>query len=340
MMQIDGSFGEGGGQIIRSSLALAALTGKGVEITNVRAGRKKPGLQRQHLVAVRAAAEVSNGLIQGDELGSTHLVFEPGHITGGFFDLPIGTAGSTSLVMQTILMPLLFADQQSTLTIGGGTHNPMAPPFEFLRDAYLPNLRAMCADVTIRMHRAGYFPVGGGRVEVTVNPVKRLQGIELMERGERRSAHALIRLAKLPRHIAEREAQALRKSLRWPELTIEIDEQTDAQGPGNAVVLHVGYEHATEVVTAIGERRKSAEEVAQAAVDEALAYDAADAPVGEHLADQLMLPLALAGSGRYRASCLSLHTRTHAELIQRFLDVPISLKPDADPDGPGEVVIG
>ncbi|MEO0475630.1 MAG: RNA 3'-terminal phosphate cyclase [Planctomycetota bacterium] len=339
-LHIDGSFGEGGGQIVRSSLALAALTGRSVEITNMRAGRKKPGLQRQHLVAVRAAAEVTHGSVEGDELGSTHILFEPGHTTGGTYHLPIGTAGSTSLVMQTVLMPLLLAGQPSTLKLGGGTHNPMAPPYEFLRDTYLPQLRAMGGEIMINLKQAGYFPKGGGEVDVTIEGINKLRPIELMERGKRLNAHALIRLAQLPEHIAERQAKTVRRKLGWPDLTVEIDHQPNAWGPGNAVVLTVQYEHTTEVFTSIGERGKPAERVAEAAIKEALSFDASRAAVGEHLADQLMLPLALAGGGRYRASCLSLHTTTHAELIQRFLDVPITLEPDGDPASPGTVIIG
>ncbi|MEM6258305.1 MAG: RNA 3'-terminal phosphate cyclase [Planctomycetota bacterium] len=339
-LHIDGSFGEGGGQIVRSSLALAALTGRSVEITNVRAGRKRPGLQRQHLVAVRAAADVTHGSVEGDEIGSTHILFEPGHTTGGTYHLPIGTAGSTSLVMQTVLMPLLLAGHPSTLKLGGGTHNPMAPPYEFLRDAYLPHLRAMGGSVSIRLNQAGYFPRGGGEVDIEIDGTDRLRGIELMRRGGRQSSHALIRLAQLPGHIAERQAKAVRRKLGWPDLTVETDHEPNAWGPGNAVVITARYEHTTEVFTSIGERGKPAERVAEQAINEALSFDASGAAVGEHLADQLMLPLALSGHGRYRASCLSLHTATHAALIQRFLDVPITLEPDEDPSGPGTVAIG
>jgi len=338
MIEIDGSFGEGGGQIVRSSLALSAITGKAVRLTNVRAGRKRPGLQRQHLVAVQAAAKVCNAQLEGDTLGSTQIVFVPGDIAGGYFDLPIGTAGSTALVMQTVLLPLLLAPDPSTLQLGGGTHNPLAPTFEFLRDTYLPRLRDMGGTVDARLYNAGYYPVGGGRVQVNIAGNAELKGIELLERGDRQHAHALIRLARLPDHIAERQARTLRRALNWPDLEIEIDHQRDAQGPGNAVVLTCRYEHATQVFSAIGERRKSAEQVAEEAAEQARTYEAADAPVDEYLADQLMLPLALAGYGRYRAACVSLHTRTHAELIRRFLDVRIELSEGRA--GGAEITIG
>jgi RNA 3'-terminal phosphate cyclase (ATP) len=324
MLHIDGSEGEGGGQILRTSLTLAIVTGVPIRIVNIRARRSKPGLMRQHLTAVQAAAGISSARVEGAAVGAKEISFTPGAVAPGEHHFAIGTAGSTTLILQTVLPALLLAAGPTRLTLEGGTHNPQAPPFEFLDRAFLPLVRRMGPRVEATLERAGFYPAGGGRLSVAIAPAGRLAGFELLERGEIRSRRGTVLLANLPAHIAEREVQHLAEQTGWDSGCFEI-RRVDSAGPGNAVVLELASEAVTEIFTAFGEVGVTAEAVADQAVREMRRYLAAGAPVGEHLADQLLLPLALAGSGAFRTPPLSLHARTQIELIPRFLDVRFSV---------------
>ena len=323
MITIDGSMGEGGGQILRSSLALAALTGKDVRLERIRAGRSKPGLMQQHLTSVRAAAAISRADLAGDELGSQQLTFRPRSVQPGEYRFAVGTAGSALLVLQTVLPPLLVAEGTSTLKLSGGTHNSAAPPFDFMVHAFLPLIARLGPQVSATLVRHGFYPAGGGKLEVTIEPASLRRGFELLERGtvNRRRARALV--ARLPRTVGERELAVIRERLGWNESECQTEEVAHSKGPGNAICLTLECEHVTEVVTAFGSRGVLAEEVARQAADEAQSYLAAEVPVGEHLADQLLLPLALAGGGSFRTVEPSLHTRTNAEVLTRFLPVKV-----------------
>lgn len=326
MIEIDGSFGEGGGQILRSSLALSMVTSTPVRIRNIRAGRSKPGLMRQHLTAVQAAAHICGARVSGDAIGSKDVIFEPGEVNGGDYEFRIGTAGSTTLVLQTILLPLLLADRPSRITLDGGTHNPFAPPFDFLAQAYLPLVNRMGPTVRASLERPGFFPAGGGRIVVDIEPAKGLVGFDLTERGElvRRRARAFV--ANLAPSIGERELAVVAKRLQWTpdELSVEIVEKS--HGPGNILTLALEYEHVTEVFTGFGEVKRSAEAVATHAVQACERYVKRSAPVGEYLTDQLMLPMAVAGAGSFASTGLSRHAETHIELIRRFLEVQIDVR--------------
>jgi RNA 3'-terminal phosphate cyclase (ATP) len=335
MLTIDGSQGEGGGQVLRTSLALSMVTGTPFRIDHIRARRPRPGLQRQHLTCVEAAAEVSRARTTGAALGSRHLTFEPGNLAAGEYNFKVGTAGSAILVLQTVLPPLLLADGPSRVTISGGTHNIAAPPFDFLQASFLPLVGRMGPRVTATLVRHGFYPAGGGKLTVEIEPVRRMTPLDLLDRGPiaRQSATALI--ARLPRHVAERELGVVGESLGWTDDRLHIREISDSKGPGNALLIEIAAEHVTEVFTAFGERGRPAERVAAAAVEEAQAYLAADAPVGPHLADQLLLPMALARGGSIRALPLTLHSRTNMDVIGRFLDVRFEVEED---DGRGTVV--
>lgn len=326
MLEIDGAMGEGGGQVLRSSLALAMVTGVALRIVRIRAGRAKPGLAQQHLTAVRAAARISSAHVRGDRVGSTELEFTPRAVAPGHHHFSIGTAGSTTLVLQTILYPLLLADAPSTVVIEGGTHNPLAPPYDFIARTFVPALRRMGARIDVALRRPGFYPKGGGAIEATIEP-SALRPIEIETRGriERRRAVALV--SRLPIHIAERELAVLREGIGRAELEAR---EVDAAGPGNAVLVDLEHAAGTTVVSAIGSRGVRAEQVAAGVVDEVRRFEAADAPVDEHLADQLLLPLALAGGGCFRTLPPTLHTRTNAELIGRFLPVDFALEPSPD----------
>jgi len=337
MIAIDGSFGEGGGQILRTSLALSVVTGKPFRIRKIRAGRKKPGLGRQHLTAVGAAAEVSGARVSGDALGSQELTFTPGPPRGGSYRFDVGTAGSCTLVLQTVLPALLLADVPSELTLEGGTHNPFAPPFEFLERALLPLLNRMGPEVTARLRRAGFYPAGGGRVDVSIRPCAHLAGLQLRERGTaaRRSARALV--SGLPLRIAERELKVVRRRLSLDERALSAEE-VPSNGPGNVVMVEVESEQVTEVFTAFGRKGLPAERVARAAASQAAEYLESGVPIGRRLADQLLLPLALAGGGSFRTLPPTDHSVTNIEVIGKFLDVPIRTQ-EVDRDA-WEAVIG
>ncbi|HEV7842920.1 MAG TPA: RNA 3'-terminal phosphate cyclase [Pyrinomonadaceae bacterium] len=330
MLTIDGSFGEGGGQIIRSSLALSLITGKPFRIYNVRAGREKQGLQRQHLTAVNAAAEIGGAQVDGAAVGSREFTFVPGRVTPGEYHFAIGTAGATMLVLQTILPPLMIANAASVVTLEGGTHNKHAPPFDFLQKAFLPLVNRTGPRVSIELERYGFYPPGGGRINVYIEPRSEAKRLEIETRGamEDKCARALV--VKLPQSIAERELAIIREHLDLNEDKLRVETSNNALSPGNVVMIEIRSQQLTEIITSVGERGVRAETVAERAALEAAGYLATGAPVGIHLADQLLIPLALAGGGSYTTGPLSLHTTTNIEIIQKFLDVEIKATPAGD----------
>jgi len=326
MLVIDGSYGEGGGQILRTTLALSLVTGKPFRIENIRAGRKKPGLLRQHLTAVNAAASIGQAAVVGASLGSQQLTFEPGEVVPGDYAFAVGTAGSATLVLQTILPPLLTASGPSALTLEGGTHNPFAPPFDFLAKVFLPLINTMGPQVLANLQRPGFYPAGGGKFQVAIRPSGGLTGFDLLERGEIRRRQAKAIVAGLPRHIAERELKVIQQAMKWDRTCLTIEELPGSPGPGNVVTVELGSEHVTEVFTGFGQRGLKAETVADGVVQAARRYLAADVPVGEHLADQLLVPLALAGRGSFKTLPPTSHTKTNLEVLKHFLPIDISLE--------------
>ena len=329
MIVIDGSQGEGGGQILRTSLALSLVTGQPFRMERIRAGRQKPGLLKQHLTAVEAAKAVGCAEVAGASLGSQGLEFKPGPVTPGNYRFAVGTAGSATLVLQTVLPALMTAPSRSTLTLEGGTHNPMAPPFDFLEKCFVPLINRMGPHVELELRRPGFFPAGGGKFHVKIEPVKNLAHLALLERGPIRNRKATIWNSKLPETVAERELEVIRESLRWRPDECAVENVQHRLGPGNAVVLAMAAESVTAVFTSFGERGRPAEEVAMSAVEAATAWLDSDVPVDEHLADQLLIPMVLAGSGSFRTTRPSLHTVTNAEVIQRFMRVPIRIEEES-----------
>lgn len=319
MLVLDGSQGEGGGQILRSALSLSLVTGAPFRIENIRAGRPRPGLMRQHLTAVEAAAAVGRADITGASVGSRVLTFKPGRAKGGDYAFSVGTAGSATLVFQTVLPAVMTAAEPSTLVLEGGTHNPMSPPFDFLAKTFLPLLGRMGPRVEAVLERPGFYPAGGGRIRVTVSPAAKLEPLVLESRGQIRARRGRAVVANLPRAIAERDLSALARELEWESSAFSIEERTDSIGPGNAVIVEVEGEHLTEVFTGFGEKQVRAEAVANGVAAEVRAYLAVDAPVGQHLADQLILLLALAGQGSFRTVTPTKHAHTQLDVINRFL---------------------
>jgi RNA 3'-terminal phosphate cyclase (ATP) len=325
LVSINGAMGEGGGQILRTSLALSLCLGKPFRIVNLRAGRKKPGLRRQHLVCVKAAAKIGGAKVEGASLGSQELTFIPTSIRPGDYNFDIGSAGSTTLVLQSILPALLMANGPSTLTLQGGTHNPFAPPFEFLEKAFLPIINRMGPKIQACLERPGYYPKGGGRLSVTIQPAKKLQILHLDERGEIQERRATATVAGLPRHIAERELRVIGEKLQWGKECLHIREESPDRGPGNIVTIEIKSKNITEVFTAFGERGVRAETVADKAAKAAYLYMDVNVPVGKHLADQLLLPFTLAGGGSFNTLQPTLHTRTNSEVVQLFQNIRISM---------------
>lgn len=315
---IDGSEGEGGGQVVRNALALSLVTGQPFRITNIRGRRDKPGLMRQHLTAVEAACAIGGAECEGVSIGSSEIAFTPGRTTPGEYRFAVGTAGSTSLVLQTILMPLLLADAPSRLVLEGGTHNMMAPPFEFIERAFLPIINRMGPKVSARLTRHGFFPRGGGRIEVDIIPEK-LVPIDCLDRGALKSVSATALFAGLPFEIAEREIKTARKLLPdWQEDAFSVRQLPEEQGPGNALLLEAAFEHVTEVVTGFGKLGVSAESLAHNAAQRMAGFLASDAFAGPYLADQMLLPFALAGGGSFTTVKPSQHAQTAADVIGRF----------------------
>ena len=334
MLRIDGSLGEGGGQILRSSLALSLVTGKPFVIEKIRANRKKPGLMRQHLAAVTAAAEVSQAHVEGAMLGSMRLTFCPGPIRASDYGFDVGTAGSATLVLQTVLPALLLAEGESNLTLRGGTHNPMAPPYDFLVKSYLSLVNRIGPTVEARLVRPGFYPVGGGELQVHIQPARQLGRLELTDRGEIRAHRVRVLLANLPRHIAERECRTIAQQTGWSEDCFAIEEPKDARGPGNVVMIELEAENVTEVCTSFGRIGVKAEEVALEALREAEEYLASGVPVGRHLADQIMLPLGIgayfgSGGGAFHTLALSPHAATHLEILRCFLRLHAKVEYDS-----------
>lgn len=321
MMELDGSLGEGGGQILRTALSLAMITGEPFRIRQIRARRTRPGLMRQHLVAVQAASQICGARVDGAAVGSQELEFIPGPVKGGDYRFAIGTAGSCTLVLQTLLPALLLADRPSTLQLSGGTHNPMAPPAQFLQRAFLPRLAEMGAEIDLELERFGFYPAGGGEVRARVRPCARLRARARMERGARTASYAECFIAGVPGRVAQRELECVGKAMHWGDAQLLNRTLPSDQGPGNALLLTFGHEHVTEVFTAFGEKSVSAENVARHAVQCARRYLSSRAAVGEYLADQLMLPLALAGGGGFTVDKVSMHARTNAQVIEIFLPV-------------------
>jgi RNA 3'-terminal phosphate cyclase (ATP) len=324
MIIIDGSEGEGGGQVLRTALSLSLVTGKPFRIERIRANRSRPGVMRQHVTAVEAACEIGGAECEALAVGASELTFTPGKVKPGKHRFAVGTAGSTSLVLQTILPPLMLADAPSSLVLEGGTHNIHAPPFDFLERVFLPILNRMGPRVSARLARPGFYPAGGGRIEVEIEPCAALTRVDLFERGELRSVLARALVAALPGEIAVRELAAVEKVLGWPEEALKIEQLPERIGPGNILMLEAVFDQATELVSGFGKLGVPAQVVGEQAAKRMAGYLASSAVAGPYLQDQLLLPMALAGGGSFTTVNPSKHSRTGAEVISRFLDVRIT----------------
>ena len=321
MIMLDGRMGEGGGQVLRSALALSAITQTPLSVHHIRGGRSKPGLLNQHLTAVRALVEICGAEVDGDARGSSELTFVPGPVQAGHYSVDIGTAGSVNLVLQTVMFPLLLAaDGPSSVVVIGGTHNDASPTTDYLLAVVLPRLVAMGAKVGLKLDRHGFFPRGGGKVRLNTSPSE-LSPIEVVDAPVDVEVSARALLSDLPELVGTREVNTFCRVLEKPRRIASVEHIDKPRGPGNVFIADLRWDGGCEQVTAFGSRGKRAEQVAEEAAAEVRTFLASGAPVGEHLADQLLLPMALAGGGRFRTGPLSLHATTNIEVIETFLPV-------------------
>ncbi|MBI5226654.1 RNA 3'-phosphate cyclase [Candidatus Micrarchaeota archaeon] len=286
--------GHGGGQVLRTALSLAALTGTPIDIRNIRQNRPKPGLQPQHLACVHAVAKITDGTLEHDAIGASHVVFRPGKIRSGRYEFDIGTAGASCLLLQCILPPLLFADKPSSVRIIGGTDVPFSPPSLFLETVFVPALEKMGAPVSLTVVRHGFYPKGGGILDVIVQPVKTLRPLDLKRRGTRGTIAATIQSAQLPNHVAEREKAELQR--RVDDIAVNTQSVT-ASSAGNVVNLFVDYGGWRMAFDALGKIGKTSEIIATEVADAYAAFDTGTEALEPHLLDQLLIYAALAGPG-------------------------------------------
>lgn len=329
-LSIDGSMGEGGGQVLRASLALSMALGRPFRMANIRAGRPNPGLKRQHLTCLRAAAEICGALIEGDEINSTEICFAPGEIRPGEYSFDIGGGGSCSLVLQALVPPLLFAGAPSRLKVRGGTHVPHAPVFEFLRETLFPWLEKLGPRLSAVMQRPGFMQIGGGEVDVEIHPAAP-RPLKALDCGAFLGSSAEIRLCDLDGSIALREKVGLLEErascLGLDEENIRIENNLgECEGPGNAIIICLRRESGITVCSAIGQPGISSEVVARKAYKRAVLFLRANVPVEKHLADQLIVPLALAGGGEFLTEKISKHAQTCLSLLPFFMPVEIGME--------------
>ena len=353
MIHIDGSRGEGGGQVLRSALTLSLLSGRSIRISNIRANRPNPGLAPQHLTGLLAAAKIGRASVQGDRLKSEEIIFEPASSieTGDFtFDVSRqsrgGSAGAVSLVLQTVILPLLLGKSSSRLILRGGTHVLGSPSFDYLEGVYLHCLRTLGIEVTCKLSKYGFYPVGGGEIVVDIMPLDRtgagiaqLSSMISKTRGTLISVSGQALAANLPAHIAQRMANRARNLLDKEGIPSEIHpRRVSGRGPGAGLFLVAVYDHAVAGFSSLGKKGKPSEQVAAEAVDLLLDHHHSGKPIDPHLADQLMLVLLLSkGASHYKTSRITQHLETNAELINRFFPEAIQVQPDDG--GAGTVIV-
>jgi RNA 3'-terminal phosphate cyclase (ATP) len=339
MIEIDGSYGEGGGQILRTALGLSCLLGRPFRIYNLRTGRKKPGLMPQHLMCVQALKLLSDARVEGDYRGSTELVFEPARVKGGDYLFDIGTAGSTSLLLQALLPPLIYTDTGSSITLKGGTHVPFSPPFHYIRDVFVPILGRTGIRLKARIESCGFYPRGGGRIDIDVYPGERPAGISLTERGEIRKITGISGVGNLPISIAERQRDAASRVLKARGFRPEIEVvSVPTPGKGTFLFLKAEAENTVAGFTSIGERGKRAETVGEEAAEGFLGYYSTSASLDPNMADQIVPYLAVAdGESSFTTSRISEHLLTNLWVTERFSG--ITYRVEGRPGSPGRIMI-
>lgn len=339
LVRIDGSFGEGGGQILRTSLALSCVLGNPVEIANIRKSRKNPGLQPQHLTAVKAAASIAGAEIQGAELSSTALRFRPNRTSGGTYHFDVaetkGSAGSTSLVLQTILPPLCFAEQASMVFVKGGTHVPWSPSFHYLRSIVAPLLFRLGVHAEYTIQSWGWYPIGGGQVSARITPARSLRPLTAIDRGSLLRVAGISAISNLPDHIAARQRDRARTILGRQGIEASIETlSAPSAGKGSFLFLAAEFEHLSAGFGSLGAIGKRAEEVADEACDELLIHLRAQGALDPHLADQVVPWLAFCGGpSEFTTSRITRHLLTNLWVVRQFMDVDVRVEGNEGEEG-------
>jgi RNA 3'-terminal phosphate cyclase (ATP) len=357
MMIIDGSYGEGGGQILRTSLTLSAITERPVRIERIRAGRRKPGLMPQHLTAVQATRRICNAEVEGAKRNSQTLVFHPRSAPqAGTYTFDVGqaakggSAGSVSLILQTVLVPLALAEGSSQVTLVGGTHVAWSPPYDYIKRVYLPVLAQLSISAKVTIKNWGWYPMGGGRIQATIQgrapgaaiqiPDEAIANQTLGERGALRRVRGLSASSNLPKHIRTRQERAALQALRSSGVNARVDVvDAPSKGQGTIVFLWAEFERTMAGFTALGERGKPAERVAEEAAGQLLDYLRGAATLDRHLADQLVLPLALAaGPSQFTTEAVTGHLLSNAWVVNQFF--PARVQVEGREREPGSCKIG
>ncbi len=343
MVRIDGSFGEGGGQILRTSLALSCALGRPVEITNIRKARSKPGLRPQHLTAVMAAAAVTGADVRGASLSSTELQFRPGRTAGGTYHFDVagkqGSAGSTSLVLQTILLPLCFAQAGSAVIVRGGTHVPWSPPFHYVSTVAGPLLSRLGVRTEYAIETWGWYPLGGGRISALIAPVPALRPLVMTDRGRLLRVSGISASSNLPAHVAVRQRDRARSVLRGQEIDASIEIlRAPSPGKGSILFLVADFERVAAGFSGLGAIGKRAEEVADEACGSLLSHLRAEGALDPHLADQVVPWLAFCrGASEFTTSRITRHLLTNLWVVRQFLE--IDARVEGEEDGEGRVLV-
>ena len=338
-LHIDGNYGEGGGQILRTTLSLSCLLKKPMEITNIRKGRKIPGLQPQHLTSVNACKSISEAEVEGNKLKSLTLRFNPQSIKGGDFTFNVAeekrSAGSTSLILQALFLPLSLSEQSSHITVLGGTHVAWSPPFDYLKEIFLPMMRKIGCQMELRIMKWGWYPKGGGEVGCIIHPTGKLVSLNLTERGKLLNLTGVSVVSNLPFSIAERQKNQALKILREKDFSPEIKiVQAPSIGQGTFFFLKAEFENSQAGFGALGEIGKRAEKVAEEACLEFLEFMQTHAAIDPHLADQLIPYLALAdGPSSFTVSRISEHLLTNIWVVKQFLPTKIMVEGDEGKEG-------
>ena len=323
MLVVDGSFGEGGGQILRTAIGLATVLGKPIKIVNIRARRRNPGLQPQHLTAVRALAKLSSARVVGAEVGSMQLVFEPGEPRGGSYVFDVGTAGSVTLVLQALIPALPFLDRDTVIELRGGTDVPWSPTVDYMRFVFIPLAMRFGMRMDLEVVRRGHYPRGGGIIKISAKPTHRLKSVELTERGELKRIGGKSHCVKLPKHIAERQANAAKEVLERLGVPIDIelefyDPKSDPHpGPGSGIVLYADFSNSIMGADALGEKGKPAEAVGREAAQKLLQEVESGAAIDSHMGDMIVALACLAeGITRYTTPKITLHMETALKIAK------------------------